>query len=425
VAERLRQAQRDVVVLEKEPVVGGLCRSYRYGDFVFDIGPHRLFSSQPAIRAQFLGILGEQAIVSPRCSQVFIENHYLDWPLSLAALFRLPLRDTLSCFRDLVRNNNHVPLPAVRNLEEYVVARYGSTIFNIFWKEYTEKFLGMPCREVDAEWGMISVERSVIDRKTQLNGLLDLARNCIRPQRQRLKFLYPRGGMGVFPELWVDLLRRQGGVVKTAQRIVRLETRNGSVTRLMTAEDEYAVDQLIWTGSLTDLCRLLGEPAFPLQYLSTLLYNFEIEGELPGDWQWIYFPDGCYCFSRISRPARFDAQAAPPGRTGLCVELSCLESSREWAEAEQQIGRVSADLQAVRLIRNGGQVRGCHVERVANSYPIYRLGFRRQVEAVQARLARFANLHLVGRQAMFVHDNIDEALESAAAAAAKLVTPGS
>ena len=106
VAERLVQAGKEVIVLEREEVMGGLCRSYRYGDFTFDVGPHRLFSPDNAIRDYFLSILGENYSFTSRDSMVYMNGKYLTWPLSFGAVFSLPPSDMFRCVRDLLFTRN-------------------------------------------------------------------------------------------------------------------------------------------------------------------------------------------------------------------------------------------------------------------------------------------------------------------------------
>jgi protoporphyrinogen oxidase len=419
VAEHLLEAGHQVTLLEKEAVVGGLCRSFHYGDFTFDIGPHRLFSANESIRDYALSILESHHSVIARVSMVYLYRKYLDWPVSPFSMLRLPLSLSMGCAQDLLQVGRRNGVE-IRNLEDYIIARYGPTIYETFWKGYTEKFLGLPCRDVDASWGQLSVGRSVVDRRTEPTGLFDLLRNHFVRGKNKLQFVYPDGGMGAFPDRFAARIRNRGGSVLVGQRIVGIETDNGSVTGVRTEEALHPADRLVWTGRLPELCGLLGQPAPAVSYLSTILYNLEVDAVLPGTWQWIYFPDRRHPFSRVSRPASFSAGTAPPGKTGLCVEVSCESGSPTWVRPESLLDGVLDGLREVGLIDDRSRVAACHIERIPDSYPVYRTGFKEEIERTRAALARFPNLHLVGRQAAFLHDNIDEAIETAIDLAATL-----
>jgi UDP-galactopyranose mutase len=45
------------------------------------------------------------------------------------------------------------PRPEERSLEDFFVNRFGLELYETFFREYTEKVWGCPCREIDASWG--------------------------------------------------------------------------------------------------------------------------------------------------------------------------------------------------------------------------------------------------------------------------------
>ena len=51
-----------------------------------------------------------------------------------------------------------------------------------------------------------------------------------------------------------------------------------------------------------------------------------------------------------------------------------------------------------------------HVERRTHVYPVYRIGFEQQQRTIDEHLDQVSNLAVVGRQALFAHDNTHHAL---------------
>ena len=39
-AWKLLEKNWDVLIIEKQPIVGGMCRSWKWNDFIIDTGPH-------------------------------------------------------------------------------------------------------------------------------------------------------------------------------------------------------------------------------------------------------------------------------------------------------------------------------------------------------------------------------------------------
>ncbi len=416
----LRNGHR-VVVLEKSDVVGGLCRSYRYGDFTFDVGPHRLFSSDTAIEEYFLAVLGSRHVAIPRVSMVKLNGHYHDWPLKPRSLVGMSPGLMVRCMADLLGGRRG---PAeVRTLKDYVVSRYGQTIYETFWEGYTEKFLGLSCDRVDAAWGSLSVARSVVDRDKRPGGLTDLVRSTLMRPPDTLRFRYPNGGMGGFTDRLAEMVQSAGGEIRLRQAVRGLDVSGDRIRAVLTGDGPVPADHLVWTGSLTELCAWTGQPAPDLHYLDLLLLNLEVEAEPAGRWQWIYFPDRRYVFSRVSRPCAFDRATAPPGKTGLCVEIT-LPGGRPPPPSMDDLERQTvAELVEAGLLASPSRVLRIHRELVEDAYPVYRLGFRPDVESAAHGLRRYANLHLVGRRARFEHDNIDEAVGAAQELAARIPVP--
>ncbi|MGZ2855400.1 hypothetical protein AAER14_12910, partial [Pseudomonas aeruginosa] len=44
------------------------------------------------------------------------------------------------------------PVKNPTNFEDWVVNQFGRRLFNIFFKTYTEKVWGIPCKEISADW---------------------------------------------------------------------------------------------------------------------------------------------------------------------------------------------------------------------------------------------------------------------------------
>ncbi len=405
------RAGKKILILEREPVVGGLCRSYQYGPFSFDVGPHRLYAADPGIDSFFLSILGENQVETPRISQVNLNGTFHNWPLGISSLSKLSPLMLLGCLSDLLTSGKNYG--EIATLKDFVLSRYGKTIYKIFWEDYTEKFLGIPCNKVAAEWGQLSVNRSVINEEKRPSGLMDLLRQLLARETSPLLFRYPTGGMGDFPNAMAAMVRELGGEIRLNQNITGIKQSDGNITGIQTQDEHHPVDKLVWTGSLIEVSSLLDQPAPELEYLDIALLNLEIEGELKGDWQWVYFPDKRHVFSRISRPSAFHPNMTPKGATGLCVEVTLPPESPYHPHDESLQARVYDDLVDTRLLKSKDQVVNCHHELVKSAYPIYKKGYRSQVDSAQAALKVVNNLQLAGRMALFEHDNIDEAVKFA------------
>src|SRR4026208_1461964 len=79
-------------IVERNSVVGGLGRTFHYGDFHFDVGPHRFHTENARCAACSREILKEEAIEIPRKSGARMFGKFHDWPLRPSILAAMPIK---------------------------------------------------------------------------------------------------------------------------------------------------------------------------------------------------------------------------------------------------------------------------------------------------------------------------------------------
>ncbi|MDD5556850.1 MAG: FAD-dependent oxidoreductase [bacterium] len=415
----LARAGFRVTVLEKERSVGGLARSFRYGDFVFDVGPHRFHTDDAEVLAFIRRILGGECLLMPRRSGVRLFGRYHDWPLRPSTLLKLPPGIIARLAADLWRRRP----PAGPSFEEYILHRYGRTLYEYFFRAYTLKFLKRPPASIHADWARMGIDRAVIDRNLRMGTLTEVLRNALLPVPVRTEFIYPaRGGIDTFGRNLAREIERAGGAVRTGVAPAAIERGGEGIAAVrLDGGERLPADVLLWTGPLHDICGLAGAARPALDYLSAILYNVEIEGEPRVRYQWCYYGEEGVSFNRVSVPRYFSAATCPAGATGLGLEVTCGREDALWREPEERAGMVAAELERVGLVRRGARVRAVHVERVENVYPVYTLDYRDRLERATRPLAALRNLALLGRTAAFWYNNMDHSIRAGMACAADVI----
>ncbi|MBC8277677.1 MAG: FAD-dependent oxidoreductase, partial [FCB group bacterium] len=188
-AHLLAKAGKNVIVVEMEDTIGGLARSFRYDDFTFDIGPHRFHTDDQEVLQFIKEILGENSMSIPRKSGVYMFGKYFEWPLASSSLFRLPLHIMVKSFFDLIFKHK---IQNPESFSEHTIAKYGNTLYKVFFKYYTEKFIRIPCEEVHVDWALAGINRAVIDKRVKADTLFDLVKGVLLPQKVDTEFIYPR-----------------------------------------------------------------------------------------------------------------------------------------------------------------------------------------------------------------------------------------
>src|SRR5690349_22190532 len=218
-----------VLVIEKDPTyVGGISRTVRYKDFLFDIGGHRFFSKSKEVVDLWHEILPDDFIERPRLSRIYYGGKYYSYPLSaFEALANLGIFRSAACMLSFVYAKL-MPIERPANFHEWVRNQFGEKLFSIFFKTYTEKVWGMSCDEISADWAAQRIKG--LDLWSAMSNAL---RNSLpqpsAPKKggQKIKtlidsFEYPRKGPGMMWEAAAAKTRAQGGVIHMGTRLESL-----------------------------------------------------------------------------------------------------------------------------------------------------------------------------------------------------------
>ena len=411
-AHHVARAGVPVTLIEKLGQVGGLARGFQYGDFAFDIGPHRFHSPHARVMGYIEQVLGEHVATISRSSTVHFLGHDHAWPLHMKSVFQLPPTVSLQALVDLV-NKHRAYDPSDPSFENYILGKYGRTLYNLFFKDYTEKFLGIPAEQTHANWAKIGVERATIDDKVDATTLTQIAKMLLLPKPRELSFLYPPGGVHRFCELQRDELKRMGVEILSGVQPSALVAGEGKIAQVVTPRGTFDVRNLVWTAPIGELCALLGLPAPDLSYLSLLLYNITLKKPQRNRTQWAYYGARDVIFSRISYPTEFHPGMAPPGRGSMCVEVTCRTGDERWNDPESILWQVKQDLVRMQALDHVNDIDQVYIEHIDHAYPVYDIAYRDKLKVVKKQLAAFGNLVLGGRTGLFWYNNMDHSIANA------------
>lgn len=408
-AYKLSLEGKDVLLVEKDFKVGGLARSFSYNGYVFDIGPHRFHTDIPEVIDFVKEILDGDYLTIERKSGVWMFGRYFEWPLNLSALFGMPIHVLISVGMDLLRKSKNKD----ESFEDYAINRYGKTLYKIFFKPYTEKFLGISCSEISRDWAVTSIERAVIDKKIRADSLFNVTKSVFS-RKPPLKFIYPgSGGIATFSKKLIQKIVNNGGSILLNSEITGVIKSGKEIKKIIIGGEKYDCDLLVWTAPISEILHLLGQDGMDLEYLSLILFNYCINHSPPNNYQWCYYGSEDIPFNRISTPSLFSPSLAPQGRTGICVEVTCKKGDYRWESPEHIEPLVRKSLFTTGIVKDEKDVLALNIERVANAYPIYALDYKKMLSDAFKILDGFMNLKLLGRTGTFWYNNMDHSIEAA------------
>lgn len=433
-------AGREVALFERDLAVGGLARTVEHRGQRFDLGGHRLLTDSARVCELVREVVHEPLLQVPRSSKILLRGRYVDYPLRpLNALSGFgPLASLRALGGYLAAQLAHRARPRpLQSLEDWVVRHYGRPMFEMFFKPYSEKVWGLGCGQISADWVAQRIQGLTLG--TAIRRALFGAAGA-GPRTLSSEFLYPARGIGCIADGLRAAIAAQRGRVHTQSPVTRIPHHAGRIRQVVVRQGERSAscqaNEFISSLPLPALLRLLS-PAPPpavlaaatrLRYRDLLLVAVRLARERATDQTWIYVPGQETAFGRLHEPKNWSPQMGARGETLLVAEHFCSRTGALWRTDDGTlVERCSDALAALGLIARREALDGV-VVRVPYAYPAFEIGYRQASAAVTGYLARFANLHVIGRTGAFKYYNMDHAIESGLQAAdailARAAAPG-
>jgi protoporphyrinogen oxidase len=423
-AMELHRAGRSFTLVEKSAAVGGLAKTYTFGAFRTDNGPHRFFSQNRYLYDFIEDLLGEEWIAVDRFTRFYVDGKFYRYPIQWRdALPKLGLRTAARAVLDYGIERSRPSRPAA-DFETFAVSNFGRTLAEFNLLPYTEKIWGLPCRELSADWAQQRIQGLTF--KSLVFGRLSTA---ARPKTLVDQFYYPSLGTGRIYESILERIRPTHRVC-LSDWPTRISHRDGRIEEIALASGEVLCPRSVVSSiPLTQLLSLL-HPEPPAEVLWSaarlrfrsqvyLFLTFDKPSVSPD--QWIYFPDPEVPFGRISEMRNFSPRMSPPGKTSLFVEFFCWEGDSVWSATKEALLEPTMEwLERLGLV-DRSELIDVHHLRKPYVYPVYELGYERNLGVTKGYLDGFENLQYIGRPGRFRYTNQDHSLEMGILAARGLL----
>ena len=413
-----------VTVLEGTTMLGGISQTAQYKGYRFDIGGHRFFTKYEPVEALWHEILGKEFIQVPRQSRIHYRGKYFDYPLKAGnALSGLGLVEALRCVASYARAKLK-PSQVEENLEQWVSNRFGTRLYSIFFKTYTEKVWGIPCTEIRAEWAAQRIQNLSLAKAILNAAAINKRSSSIKSLIDR--FQYPRLGPGQMWEMCAQKLVELGGEVRLEHQVEALEHRDGRVVavRVKTPGGTQRIEgeHFISTMPIRSLIRALEpRPAESvrqagdgLRYRDFLVVALILDGENLFTDNWIYIHTPGVKVGRIQNFNNWSAAMVPEkGRTCLGLEYFCFEGDGLWTASDAELVELAKTELGKLGLADPARVVDGTVVRMPKAYPIYDAAYRAHLDHAREFLDGVPNLHPVGRNGMHKYNNQDHSMLTA------------
>ena len=411
-AERLDAAGVEAVVLERETVFGGACRTERRGGYRFDHTGHLLHVARDETREYLedLGVWGRLTSHRRRAA-IHLAGTVTPYPIQIHT-HALPPAIRRNCLLGFIRAWA-ADGSGAENFSQWVLDRFGEGLARHFFVPYNEKLFRTPARELSLDWVGRYVPKP--DLEAVVDGALGLHEEDVG---YNAVFRYPAEG-GI--ELLAEAVAARVPDLRCGHEVTAIDLGERWVE---TATGERVLwNDLVATLALPFLIDRIVDPLpdeirsarAALRWVRVFNVALGVRGPAPRTEHWFYFPEPEFPFYRVGFPSNH-GRVAPGGCHTVSIEIS-LDSE----------GPIDTNLgeEAERVLAGIGLLdRGKIEERLVTVLdPAYVVFDHRRRDAVSVLREFFSRhgIHLAGRWAEWKYSAMEDAVLDGTAAARRVL----
>lgn len=430
-AYELSKSNKKIIVLEKKNQVGGLAETKIFGDYRYDIGPHRFFTKNEEVNELFIKMLDEDAIAVNRLTRILFNGKYFDYPLTpINALFGLGIIESITIGFSYIfaRFRSYLKLSKINNFEDWVVDKFGKKLYSNFFKNYTEKVWGIDCKDIGKDWAAQRIKG--LSLSTAIRFAL-FPNSKKRPKTLVDRFYYPKLGAGMLWEKFEDYLIKNKIEVRKEAEVYKVEQSND--LNLVSIKDKNGITQklegksILFSSPLLEFIEIVNpsapegvvEAARNLEYRNHISVHITINKKLFDD-NWIYIHSPDLKLARIADFSNFSKYMSPKETYPLTLEYFCFESDEIWNDSNENIIQFAVT-ELKQIFGDNFKIVHSAVTRNPKAYPVIKTGYQDKLETIRSWLDENKTLMAIGRSGMFKYNNQDHAMATGLYAARNLL----
>lgn len=425
---------RNIGIVDRNGVIGGLSRTETKGGVRFDIGPHRFFSKSREINQVWHDTLGEDFVPVDRLTRIYYKNKFFNYPIkAFDALSKLGPLESVAAFLSFIEANRRRRSDP-GNFEDWITWKFGTKLYETFFKTYTEKVWGIPCSEISAEWASQRIKGLDI-LQTIKNALFTGTKNRVKTLVE--EFHYPILGAGQMYEAMADTVASRGVDFTLDARITGFNRVDDQITSVDIIDGRgtpvnISARHFFSSIPLTHFFEMLTPPPAPsiqraaesLYYREHITVDLLVDGDglFPDQWLYIHAPD-----MRMARVANYNnfsrAMVGHKKKTALSAEYFVFQHDDVWKRSDEDLAELAVDELAYMNLIDRETIEKAWVVRETEAYPTYYLGFQEPYEKLKSELDGLKNLYSIGRGGMYKYNNQDHSIMSGLLAADNCANP--
>lgn len=322
----------DYLILEKEDSIGGLCRTFYNGEYIWDYAGHFFHFASDEIKKYFENkIKSDDLVKCKKNTKIYYKNLMIDYPFQ-KNIHQLDKKEFVECLYDLYFKESKVEY---NSFLEMLYGKFGKSITEKFLKPYNEKLYAC---ELDY------LDEKAMGRFFPYAELKDIIGNMKESSNESYNyyFEYPKKGAQVFVEALAQEISKDK--IITSCKVVKIDKKKKIVK---TSKGDFKYKYLINTASFKSLLDMIELNSDRLSSNKVLVFNIGFDKQaLDEEIHWIYYPSKTINFYRVG----FYNNILGTDKLSIYVEIGL--NSSEDVDIHKEFQQTLDNLQRVGVITN-------------------------------------------------------------------------
>lgn len=388
----------NVTVYEKDDRPGGLIKCDRVnGNLFHTCGGHVFNTKYPEVMQwveRFVDFDREYVKADRNSCVVFDDNLHIPYPVE-NHVYLLPKELQLRCVEDflyIAKEQSSI----YDNFEDFLIKRFGSTLFDLYFQPYNRKVWRCPLREIPLSWlegklPMPTVAEMIFNNINHIEEKNFVHSTFWYPKKDGSQFFADRlaAGVDVKYEKKIDIMRRSEGVwivdTESFDKVIfcgNIKQLPQCIKGMDISKYKKEIDALSYHGTTTVFCEIDKNP-----------------------YSWIYLPSSAYDSHRIICTGNFSETNNVHGKMTGTVEFT---DEISFSDIRDNLRRMPFSLRYITHKYN------------KYTYPI-QSSYTREIISELKDVMRKEDFYFTGRFADWEYYNMDVAIKAAMAMCDRLL----
>jgi len=377
----------DVEVYEKNAIVGGMCRSWKWSDFTVDTGPHIFHTPDKNMwnfwQKNFGELLVKGDFWAKNTYNDDFDNLY-DYPLSIEGIKKFDKSLQKRIFKEIKLLKNNISTST--NFKEHVSAQVGTTLTEMFFENYPAKVWGIETKDMTAEWAPKRVkfrDKSLPFYHGEMSAVGKYGTGSVY---NKIKKMAVKNGAKFFLNHTLIGMEHLNGSIK----LLKFQNKK----KLRISKENTIVSSL----PLSLTVKLLGYKSnLKFRGVRTIYIAINKSRVLPKTCNWLYFSSRNVIFNRVSEHKTMTKFIAPKNRTYLSAEIAYSKNDTiDKISLKDMKGIIKRDLLKVGLIKKYSEIYNISENKEDFVYPVQFTDYKYELSENLTKISKFNQLYSLG-----------------------------